>query len=116
MSPVTRAAEIVRTLWRQRRDWSADTAACPDGVPVHADGRCDECTSELLTTLSPGDEATVSCLEAEGSALSKLAALGILPGARVRLVQRYPAFVFRLGFGEVAIDSALAGLVRVRRG
>jgi len=115
MSPVTRAAEIVRAMWRQRRDWSADTAACPDGVPVHTD-RCEECTSELLTTLSPGDVATVSCLEAEGSALSKLAALGILPGARVRLVQRYPAYVFRLGFGEVAIDSALAGLVRVRRG
>ena len=111
------AAEIIRALWRDRRNWSADAAECPDGVPVHAsNGRCDDCDSTLLTALAPGDEATVACLEAEGSALAKLAALGILPGARLRLVQRYPAFVFRLGFGEVAVDSTLAALVRVRRG
>ncbi len=110
------AAEIIRALWGNRRNWSQGAEACPDGVPVHADGRCDDCDSALLTTLAPGQEATVACLEAEGSALAKLAALGILPGVRVRLVQRYPAFVFRLGFGEVAIDSALAQLVRVRRG
>ncbi len=110
------AAEIIRALWRDRRNWSADVEACPDGVPVHADGRCDDCDSALLTTLAPGEEATVACLEAEGSALARLAALGILPGVRLRLVQRYPAFVFRLGFGEVAIDEALAQLARVRRG
>lgn len=110
------AAEIIRALWRDRRNWSDDAAACPDGVPVHAsNGRCDDCDSALLTVLAPGEEATVACLEAEGSAMAKLAALGILPGVRLRLVQRYPAFVFRLGFGEVAIDQALAGLVRVRR-
>ncbi len=111
MSPV----EIIRALWRDRRNWSQDAQACPDGVPVRASGRCDDCDSALLTTLAPGEEVTVACLEAEGSALAKLAALGILPGVRLRLVQRYPAFVFRLGFGEVAIDGALAELVRVRR-
>ncbi len=110
------AAEIIRALWGDRRNWSDAAADCPDGVPVHAsNGRCDDCDSALLTALAPGEEATVSCLEAEGSAMAKLAALGILPGVRLRLVQRYPAFVFRLGFGEVAIDLALASLVRVRR-
>ena len=110
------AADIVRALWRDRSNWSAAARDCPDGVPVHAAGRCDDCDSALLTALAPGDEATVACLDAEGSALNKLASLGILPGVRLRLVQRYPAFVFRLGFGEVAVDSTLAALVRVRRG
>ncbi len=111
------AAEIIRALWGERRNWSQAGDACPDGVPVHAaNAHCDDCDSAPLTALAPGDEATVSCLEAEGSAMAKLAALGILPGVRLRLVQRYPAFVFRVGFGEVAIDTALAELVRVRRG
>lgn len=110
------AADIVRALWGDRRNWSADAAECPDGVPLHSTGRCDDCDSAPLTSLAPGEEVTVACLEADGSAMAKLAALGILPGVRLRLVQRYPAYVFRLGFGEVAVDSALASLVRVRRG
>ncbi len=92
-----------------------DTQACPDGVPVRNEDRCDDCDSELLTSLVPGQAATVSCLEAEGGAMAKLAALGILPGAQLRMVQRYPAYVFRVGYGEVAIDATLAELVRVRR-
>ncbi len=110
MNPV----QLFRSIWSQRRNWGAPDD-CPTGVPVHEDGRCPECESSPLTQLRPGDEATVSCLDAEGSAVAKLAALGVLPGARIRLVQRYPAFVFRLGYGEVAIDQALAAAVRVRR-
>lgn len=113
MNPI----HLFRSIWQQRANWGAETGAadCPTGVPVHEDGRCDECVAQPLTDLLPGDEATVSCLDAEGSAVSKLAALGVLPGARLRLVQRYPAYVFRLGYGEVAIDGALAEAVHVRR-
>ncbi len=113
------AIEIFRTVWSAGRPWGARSGAptdCPDGIPVHEGGRCDDCDSTPLTDLAAGEEGTVSCLEAEGSAVAKLAALGILPGARLRLVQRYPAFVFRIGFGEVAIDRTLAATVRVRRG
>ncbi len=113
MSPT----DALRALWRQSRTWAGATARpgdCPVGIPVPEGGRCDDCDSTPLTALATGEEATVSCLEAEGAAVAKLAALGILPGTRVRLVQRYPAFVFRLGYAEVAIDSALASLVRVR--
>jgi DtxR family Mn-dependent transcriptional regulator len=109
------AVEIFRGLWVQRRNWSPGTGACPDGVPVPRRDRCEECDSELLTELAAGDVATVSCLDADGGAMAKLASLGILPGARVRMVQRYPVYVFRLGWGEVAIDEGLASLVRVRR-
>ncbi len=41
--------------------------------------------------------------------------MGVLPGARLLLVQRYPAFVFRLGYAELAVDRLLAARIRVRR-
>jgi DtxR family Mn-dependent transcriptional regulator len=114
MSPM----EIFRTVWSQsrpRRAASDAGADCPDGIPEPQGGHCDDCDSTPLTGLAPGDEATIACLDAETRAVARLAALGILPGVRVRLVQRYPAYVFRLGYGEVAIDESLAATVRVRR-
>lgn len=43
----------------------------------------------------------------------KLSALGIVPGATVRIVQRFPTFVVQVGYGLVAIDRRLAQQVRV---
>jgi len=39
----------------------------------------------------------------------------VLPGAELTLVQRWPAFVLRIGYAELAIDREIAGLIRVRR-
>ena len=115
MSPL----DLFRAVWQQAQSWPgapAGASDCPEGVPVHEEGRCDDCDSSPLTALSPGEEATVSCLDAGDRAVARLAALGILPGVRLRLVQRYPTFVFRVGYAEVAIDHALASMVHVRRG
>lgn len=106
---------MMKSLWRQRRSWSAETAECPDGVPLRQAHGCEDCASDALLALAPGDAATVACLDGDPRNIAKLAALGILPGARLHLLQRYPAFVFRVGYGEVAMDEALASLVRVRR-
>jgi len=38
-----------------------------------------------------------------------------LPGVTVLLLQRSPAFMFRLGHGVLAVDAELAGRIRVRR-
>lgn len=100
--------------WRR---WNRE-GRCPDGVPVPEGGRCRdlECDSVPLTELAPGEEGTVTCLEEPGSREArKLMAMGVLPGASLRLLQRYPAFVFRMGYGEFAVDGTLAALIRVRR-
>jgi hypothetical protein len=34
----------------------------------------------------------------------------------VRLIQRYPAYVLRVGFAEIALDTEMASLVRVITG
>ncbi|MEX0891757.1 MAG: FeoA family protein [Gemmatimonadota bacterium] len=92
--------------------------ACPAGEPVPTIDHCAAaaCGTVHLTALRPGERATVSCLEEPGSTAScKLAGMGVLPGVEVMLVQRYPAFVFRVGFAELAVDHDLAGHIRVRR-
>jgi Fe2+ transport system protein FeoA len=69
-----------------------------------------------LTLLTPGQRACVTCLQQPGgSAAATLGALGVLPGRELEVVQRFPAFVLRMGYAEIAIDEALASTVRVRR-
>jgi ferrous iron transport protein A len=75
-----------------------------------------DCDSVRLSALGEGELARVTCLEDPGGAAArKLAALGVLPGVALVLVQRSPAFVFKMGHAEFAVDSELAGHVRVRR-
>lgn len=100
--------------WLRRR-WGAE---CPAGTPVPAAERCTgvDCDSVRLSALGEGELARVTCLEDPGGAAArKLAALGVLPGVALVLVQRSPAFVFKMGHAEFAVDSELAGHVRVRR-
>jgi len=77
---------------------------------------CEGCDAVCLTVLAPGQHGSVTCLQQPGgTAAAKLSALGLLPGAEVEVVQRFPAFVLRLGYAEIAMDETLAAMVRVRR-
>lgn len=100
--------------WLRRR-WGAE---CPVGTPVPTAERCQgvDCDSVCLTALAEGQTARVTCLADPGGAAARtLAAIGVLPGIEVVLVQRSPAFVLRMGHAEFAVDAELAGHVRVRR-
>lgn len=95
------------------RAWAAD---CPAGLPVPEAGGCGavQCDSVPLSTLAAGQRACVTCLEQSGSAAAaRLSALGLLPGAELEVVQRFPAFVLRMGYAEIAIDEGLASVVHV---
>ncbi len=115
MTPIDRVMERLRALRGRGAAWGE---GCPAGEPLPETERCagTDCDSLALTELGVGEEVSVTCLQAAATpASAKLAALGVLPGARLRLVQRYPAFVFRMGYSEFALDAELAGRVRVRR-
>lgn len=43
----------------------------------------------------------------------KLLTLGIVPGARVKVIQRFPAYVVQIGYTQIAIDHQLAHAVHV---
>lgn len=111
MSLTRRLLEQLRTLhpvaWRD---------SCAAGAPVPDSEGCAglDCDSLSLTELAPGSGGTVSCLQEPGSgAAARLAAMGVLPGARIALIQRWPAFVFRLGRAEFAVDERMAAHIRV---
>jgi DtxR family Mn-dependent transcriptional regulator len=72
-------------------------------------------TPVRLTTLLEGARGRVSGLEDPGGRpAGKLAALGVLPGVELELIQRYPAFVFRIGYAEFAVDRELAERIHIR--
>jgi DtxR family Mn-dependent transcriptional regulator len=88
--------------------------SCDAGAPVPDDVHCSDCGSVPLTTLGRGALGSVSCLEEPWTAdAAKLASLGILPGVRLRVVQRSPAWVLRMGRTEIALDDELASRIRV---
>lgn len=68
----------------------------------------------LLNALPKGASARVVQIhhDAEGH-WRKLSVLGIVPGATVRMVQRFPTFVVQVGYALVAIDEQLASQVQV---
>ena len=41
-------------------------------------------------------------------------ALGVLPGVDIRLLRRFPSFVFQIGYAQFAVDRELAQKIRVR--
>lgn len=97
------------------RVWSTSCAA---GAPVPTEDMCAalDCDSVCLTELGTGEVGSVTCLQDPASAAScKLAAMGVLPGADLRVIQRYPAYVFRIGHAEFAVDEEMARHVRVHR-
>lgn len=106
--------ERIRETLRGVTGW---TQSCEAGAPVPGSGcRHLHCDSVALTSLRTGERGAVSCLEEPWSAESaKLAALGILPGVRLRITQRYPAWVLKVGRTEMALDRDLAGRIRVVR-
>ena len=95
------------------RGWADD---CPTGLPVPGASECEGCDSIPLTLLSPGQRGCVTCLEQPGGpAAAKLGGLGFLPGTEFEVIQKFPVFVLRLGFAEIALDELLARAIRVRK-
>lgn len=107
---------LVRRIRERLRGAAGWKDECEAGAPVPSSDGCagTECDSVRLTDMRPGAEGAVSCLvEPWTSEAAKLASLGILPGVRVRLLQRFPAYVLRVGRAELALDSTLASRIRI---
>ena len=72
----------------------------------------------LLTVkdLRPGEHGEVLGLGGDSPARrNNLAVFGLVPGSEVRLLQRYPSFVLRVGETVLALDGEVAGDIVVRR-
>jgi DtxR family Mn-dependent transcriptional regulator len=71
---------------------------------------------ERLSDLAPGDMARVVFLTPLANGAGRLGALGLTPGAPVRLLQKSPCLVVQCGETEIALDADLAREVFTSRG
>jgi DtxR family Mn-dependent transcriptional regulator len=95
---------------------------CPHGRPIPREECCDKIRTEikpLVTRLSDAvlsEEIRIVFITPKSrKRLEKLSALGIVPGSRIRLLQRNPSFVMEIGETTVAVDKEITDEIYVKR-
>jgi DtxR family Mn-dependent transcriptional regulator len=95
---------------------------CPHGKPIPPGPCCASFSVDVpplvirLESLSLGEKGTVTYITPrERGRLRRLAGLGLVPGATLRLSQRRPSLVVELGETTVALDETVASEIFVRR-
>jgi DtxR family Mn-dependent transcriptional regulator len=89
--------------------------AIPPGDCCRARPRGGEKLVACLADLEPGEGGRVAyLLTGEDSRMQELMAIGAVPGIAVRLIRKFPAYVFALGESEFAVDEEMARTVYVR--
>jgi DtxR family Mn-dependent transcriptional regulator len=95
---------------------------CPHGKQIPPGDCCEEArrAGDLgvvpLTELKAGEEGEIAYIQTEDNRkMQKLMAMGVLPGNQVVLMQSFPSYIFRVGFSEFAIDTALAREIFIRK-
>ncbi len=96
--------------------------ACPHGRAIPRGECCDRIRTEiqpLVTRLSDaglGDTSRIVFITPKSKKrLEKLSALGIVPGSRLRLLQRTPSYVLQIGETTVAVDRDITDEIYVKR-
>ena len=94
---------------------------CPHGNQIPSGQCCLERQAEAqqvvasLAELDRGQEGKIAYIYApEASKLQKLISMGILPGAPIKLMQRFPSYVFQVRHTQFAVDRELADAIYVR--
>jgi len=95
--------------------------ACPHGRAIPRGECCDRIRTEIRPLVMPLTEASLGATvrivfitPRSKKRLEKLSALGIVPGSRVRLLQRNPSFVLEIGQTTVAVDRDITDEIYVK--
>jgi DtxR family Mn-dependent transcriptional regulator len=95
---------------------------CPHGRAIPRGDCCDRIRAEiqpLVTRLSDAVLGTsvriVFIAPKSRKRLEKLSSLGIVPGSRLRLLQRNPSYVLQIGETTVAVDREITDEIYVKR-
>jgi DtxR family Mn-dependent transcriptional regulator len=90
--------------------------AIPPGACCRALSRPSEPLVQPLQRLAPGETGRiVHIVPREARRLMRLANLGVVPGALVRLQQKSPAVVLRVGETTLAVEPEFADEIYVKR-
>jgi len=95
--------------------------ACPHGRPIPRGECCDRIRTEIrplvmrLTEASLGATVRIVFITPRSKKrLEKLSSLGIVPGSRLRLLQRNPSFVLQIGQTTIALDRDITDEIYVK--
>ena len=95
---------------------------CPHGRPIPKGDCCRKFSLEVkplvgsLTDLQVGEEVKIVFISTKYHArLDRLSSLGIIPGNIIKLHQKQPTYVIRIGETELALDSDLAKDIFVKK-
>ncbi len=93
---------------------------CPHGKEIPEGECCRRARADQIREVcalcdgKPGDEGAVAYLSTrDNREVQKMMAMGILPGASIRLIQRFPSYVFQVGYSQFAVDRPLAEVIYV---
>ena len=96
---------------------------CQHGKPIPPSRCCERARTEVqpliqrLSDMRVGQAGRITLMAHKRHArLDRLASLGIVPGSRVKLHQKFPAFVVEVGETTVAVDKDIAEEIFVRPG
>jgi DtxR family transcriptional regulator, Mn-dependent transcriptional regulator len=94
---------------------------CPHGKPIPQGECCRQLRASVerliapLCNLETGQGGHIAYVQMNNpNRMQKLMAMGVLPGVRVRLLRRYPSFVFEAGYSQFAVDEEIAMGIYVR--
>lgn len=95
---------------------------CPHGKPIPPGKCCIEAQARgesgvvALTELKAGHNGEIAYLSAtDPKKMQKLMSLGVLPGNQVQLIRTFPAYIFKVGNSEFAVDQDLAREIFIRK-
>lgn len=93
---------------------------CPHGKAIPPGECCLKARADQIREVAPlcdgkpGADGTVVYLATrDNREIQKMMAMGILPGAPIRLLQRFPSYVFQVGYSQFAVDRPLAKIIYV---
>ncbi len=94
---------------------------CPHGSEIPPGKCCEEARKagiRLIVPLSemrPDEEGRIAYIQTDDTAImQKLMAMGVLPGEPIRLIRRFPSFVFEVQHTQYAVDAGIADCIYVR--
>ena len=66
-----------------------------------------------LTELKSGLSGKIVAINENPAIQEKLLAMGILPGRKISLIQKWPSYVFQIGYSRFTVDTELAQSITV---
>lgn len=95
---------------------------CPHGLPIPEGGCCAKAATEIesivfsLQKVNRGQEVKIAYINTQTHPrLHKLMAFGIVPGVKVKLLQKSPSYVIQVDETQVALEEHIARDIYVRR-